>query len=169
VVNELQAEGIRPMVPLRMGVMIEIPSATVIAEALAAECDFFSIGTNDLVQYLLAVDRGNERVASLYEPAHPAVVLTLQRVFQAARARGIPCGVCGELAGDVGWAPLLLGLGADSLSMSTPAIPEVRYVLRRSTQADREALARVALASADPVVTTLALRSFASDRLRSRP
>jgi phosphotransferase system enzyme I (PtsI) len=73
------------------------------------------------------------------------------------------------LAGDVGWAPLLLGLGADSLSMSTPAIPEVRYVLRRSTQADREALARVALASADPVVTTLALRSFASDRLRSRP
>jgi phosphotransferase system enzyme I (PtsI) len=169
VVNELQTEGIRPMVPLRMGVMIEIPSATVIADALAAECDFFSIGTNDLVQYLLAVDRGNERVASLYEPAHPAVVLTLQRVFQAARARGIPCGVCGELAGDVGWAPLLLGLGADSLSMSTPAIPEVRYVLRRSTQADREALARVALASADPVVTTLALRSFASDRLRSRP
>ncbi len=169
VVTELQAEGIRPMIPLRLGVMIEIPSATVIADALAAECDFFSVGTNDLVQYLLAVDRGNERVASLYEPAHPAVVLTLQRVFQAARSRGIPCGVCGELAGDVGWAPLLLGLGADSLSMSTPAIPEVRYVLRRSTQADREALAGVALASVDPVATTLALRSFASDRLRSRP
>ena len=169
VVAELQSEGIRPMIPLRLGVMIEIPSATVIADALAAECDFFSIGTNDLVQYLLAVDRGNERVASLYEPAHPAVVLTLQRVFQAARSRGIPCGVCGELAGDVGWAPLLLGLGADSLSMSTPAIPEVRYVLRRSTQADREALAGVALASVDPVATTLALRSFASDRLRSRP
>jgi phosphotransferase system enzyme I (PtsI) len=169
VVAELQAEGIRPMTPLRLGVMIEIPSATVIADALAVECDFFSIGTNDLVQYLLAVDRGNERVASLYEPAHPAVVLTLQRVFQAARSRGIPCGVCGELAGDVGWAPLLLGLGADSLSMSTPAIPEVRYVLRRTTQADREALAGVALASVDPVATTLALRSFASDRLRSRP
>lgn len=165
---ELAAEGVRPAEPIRLGVMIEIPSACVIADALAAECDFFSVGTNDLVQYLLAVDRGNDRVASLYEPAHPAVILTLRHVFRAARARGIPCGVCGELAGDPAWAPLLLGLGADSLSMSTPALPEVRYVLRRSTRAEREALAAQAVASADPVATTSALRAFAAERLRAR-
>lgn len=165
---ELAAEGIRPCAPIRLGVMIEIPSACVIAESLAAECDFFSVGTNDLVQYLLAVDRGNDRVASLYEPAHPAVLLTLRHVFRAARSRGIPCGVCGELAGDSGWAALLLGLGADSLSMSTPALPEVRYVLRRSTRAEREALAAVAIASEEPAATAAALRSFAADRLRAR-
>jgi len=166
--SELAAEGVRVSAPLRLGVMIEIPSACVIADALAAECDFFSIGTNDLVQYLLAVDRGNDRVAALYEPAHPAVILTLRQVFRAARARGIPCGVCGELAGDSGWAALLLGLGADSLSMSTPALPEVRYVLRRSTRAEREALAALALASVDPQATSAALRAFAADRLRAR-
>lgn len=165
---ELAREGVRPAAPVRLGVMIEIPSACVIADALAAECDFFSVGTNDLVQYLLAVDRGNDRVAPLYDPAHPAVILTLRHVFRAARARGIPCGVCGELAGDSGWAPLLLGLGADSLSMSTPALAEVRYVLRRSTRAEREALAATALASMDPSATTAALRAFAADRLRAR-
>lgn len=165
---ELAAEGIRPHAPIRLGVMIEIPSACVVADSLAAECDFFSVGTNDLVQYLLAVDRGNDRVASLYEPAHPAVIQTLRHVFRAARERGIPCGVCGELAGDAGWAALLLGLGADSLSMSTPALPEVRYVLRRSTRAEREALAAAALASTEPAMTTAALRAFAADRLRAR-
>jgi phosphotransferase system enzyme I (PtsI) len=165
---ELAAEGVRPHAPIRLGVMIEIPSACVVADSLAAECDFFSVGTNDLVQYLLAVDRGNDRVASLYEPAHPAVIQTLRHVFRAARERGIPCGVCGELAGDAGWAALLLGLGADSLSMSTPALPEVRYVLRRSTRAEREALAAAALASTEPAMTTAALRAFAADRLRAR-
>ena len=165
---ELAAEGVRPHAPIRLGVMIEIPSACVVADSLAAECDFFSVGTNDLVQYLLAVDRGNDRVASLYEPAHPAVIQTLRHVFRAARERGIPCGVCGELAGDAGWAALLLGLGADSLSMSTPALPEVRYVLRRSTRAEREALAAAALAATEPAMTTAALRAFAADRLRAR-
>jgi phosphotransferase system enzyme I (PtsI) len=165
---ELAAEGVRPHAPIRLGVMIEIPSACVVADSLAAECDFFSVGTKDLVQYLLAVDRGNDRVASLYEPAHPAVIQTLRHVFRAARERGIPCGVCGELAGDAGWAALLLGLGADSLSMSTPALPEVRYVLRRSTRAEREALAAAALASTEPAMTTAALRAFAADRLRAR-
>lgn len=165
---ELAAEGVRPAAPILLGIMIEIPSACVIAETLAAECDFFSIGTNDLVQYLLAVDRGNDRVASLYEPAHPAVLLTLRHVFRAARAGGIPCGVCGELAGDPAWAPLLLGLGADSLSMSVPALPEVRYVLRRTSVAEREALASAALASSEPAVTAAMLRDFAAARLRER-
>lgn len=165
---QLAARGVAPASPLRVGAMIEIPSASVIADAIAAECDFLSIGTNDLVQYLLAVDRGNERVASLYEPCHPAVLLTLRHVFSSAANRGVPCGVCGELAGDPGWAALLLGLGADSLSMSAPAVPEVRYVLRRSDRPSRESLARAALASTDPAATAALVREFASARLRPR-
>lgn len=164
----LAAEGVHPSAPLRLGAMIEIPSASVVADAIAAECDFLSVGTNDLVQYLLAVDRGNDRVASLYDPCHPAVPLTLRHVFSAAANRGVPCGVCGELAGDPGWAALLLGLGADSLSMSAPAVPEVRYVLRRATRADREALARDVLASADPAASAARIRDFAAARLRPR-
>jgi phosphotransferase system enzyme I (PtsI) len=148
--------------------MIEIPSASVVADAIAAECDFLSIGTNDLVQYLLAVDRGNERVANLYEPCHPAVILTLRHVFASAANRGVPCGVCGELAGDPGWAALLLGLGADSLSMSAPAVPEVRYVLRRSVRESREGLAKAVLGSTDSSESAALLREYAASRLRAR-
>ncbi len=164
----LAASGEAPAALPRVGAMIEIPSASVVADAIAAECDFLSVGTNDLVQYLLAVDRGNDRVASLYDPCHPAVILTLRHVFAAAANRGIPCGVCGELAGDPGWAALLLGLGADSLSMSAPAIPEVRYVLRRTDRQGRESLAGAVLASADPAATAALIRDFAAARLRAR-
>lgn len=164
----LAAQGIRPAVPMRLGAMIEIPSASVVADAIAAECDFLSIGTNDLVQYLLAVDRGNERVANLYEPCHPAVILTLRHVFASAANRGVPCGVCGELAGDPGWAALLLGLGADSLSMSAPAVPEVRYVLRRSARESREGLAKAVLGATDSAESAALLREYAASRLRAR-
>lgn len=164
----LAQEGIRPKEPLRMGAMIEIPSAAVVADALAAECDFLSVGTNDLVQYLLAVDRGNDRVAALYDPCHPAVLTTLRHIFSSAANRGIPCGVCGELAGDSAWAPLLLGLGADSLSMSVPSFPEVRYVLRRTTRADRESLAATVLRESDAKAVAAQLREFAAARLRLR-
>jgi phosphoenolpyruvate-protein kinase (PTS system EI component) len=126
------------------------------------------VGTNDLVQYLLAVDRGNDRVAALYDPCHPAVLATLRHIFSSAANRGIPCGVCGELAGDSGWAPLLLGLGADSLSMSVPSFPEVRYVLRRTTRSDREALTATVLREPDAKVVAAHLREFASARLRMR-
>jgi phosphotransferase system enzyme I (PtsI) len=164
----LAASGEAPAALPRVGAMIEIPSASVVADAIAAECDFLSVGTNDLVQYLLAVDRGNDRVASLYDPCHPAVILTLRHIFAAAGNRGIPCGVCGELAGDPGWAALLLGLGADSLSMSAPAIPEVRYVLRRTDRQGRESLAGAVLASADPASSAALIREFAAARLRAR-
>lgn len=164
----LAKEGIQPKERLRMGAMIEIPSAAVVADALAAECDFLSVGTNDLVQYLLAVDRGNDRVAALYDPCHPAVLATLRHIFSSAANRGIPCGVCGELAGDAGWAPLLLGLGADSLSMSAPSFPEVRYVLRRTSRDDREALTAKVLAASDPKEVATYLREFAAARLRVR-
>jgi phosphotransferase system enzyme I (PtsI) len=166
---ELAAEGVSPAAPVRVGAMIEIPSASVVADALAAECDFLSVGTNDLVQYLLAVDRGNDRVAALYDPCHPAVLLTLRHIFASAANRGVPCGVCGELASDPGWAALLLGLGADSLSMTAAAIPEVRHVLRRTDRASRESLAAACLRDGDPAATAARLREFAAYRLKSRP
>ena len=166
---ELAAEGVVPAAPVRVGAMIEIPSASVVADALAAECDFLSVGTNDLVQYLLAVDRGNDRVASLYDPCHPAVLLTLRHIFASAANRGVPCGVCGELAADPGWAALLLGLGADSLSMTAAAIPEVRHVLRRTGRGSRESLAAACLRDGDPAATAARLREFAAAHLKARP
>ncbi len=166
---ELAAEGVVPAAPVRVGAMIEIPSASVVADALAAECDFLSVGTNDLVQYLLAVDRGNDRVAPLYDPCHPAVLLTLRHIFASAANRGVPCGVCGELAADPGWAALLLGLGADSLSMTAAAIPEVRHVLRRTGRGSRESLAAACLRDGDPAATAARLREFAAAHLKTRP
>lgn len=165
---ELAREGVRPAEPVRLGAMIEIPSAAVVADELAAEADFFSVGTNDLVQYLLAVDRGNQRVASLYDPCHPAVVRTLMAVFAAAQRRGIPAAVCGELGGDPLWAPLLIGLGVHELSMTPAALPEARFVLRHSSSAELRALASAVVASADAGRTRALLQEFASARLKLR-
>ena len=156
------------MAPIKLGAMIEIPSAALVADELALEADFFSIGTNDLVQYLLAVDRGNQRVAHLYEPCHPAVVRTLARIFLAAKQRGIPAAVCGELAGDPVWAPLLLGLGAHELSMSPAALPEVRFMLRHSSLTELQQLAQRALSSTEANLTRLLLQDFAAHKLKLR-
>ena len=110
--------------------MIEIPSAAMCAERLAREVDFFSIGTNDLIQYALAVDRTNERVAHLYQPTHPAVVRLLKMVADAAHAHGIWVGVCGEMAGDLALTPLLLGLGMDELSVGASLVPRVKRAVQ---------------------------------------
>ncbi len=144
--DELRARGVRFDEQLEAGTMIEIPSAATTADLLARQCAFFSIGTNDLIQYLLAIDRVNDRIAHLYEPTHPAVIRTLRHVVQEAHARKIPVGVCGEMGGDPVFAPLLLGLGIDSLSMSSSWLPAVRYVVRAMTMADARALAAEALA-----------------------
>jgi phosphotransferase system enzyme I (PtsI) len=165
---ELAREGVRPVEAIRLGAMIEIPSAALVADSLAAEADFFSVGTNDLVQYLLAVDRGNQRVASLYDPCHPAVVRTLMAIFAAAQKAGIPAAVCGELGGDPVWAPLLIGLGVHELSMSPAALPEVRFVLRHSTAAELRELAAQVVACDDAARTRALLQEFAVAKLKLR-
>ncbi|HSJ49724.1 MAG TPA: phosphoenolpyruvate--protein phosphotransferase [Actinomycetota bacterium] len=138
---------------VEVGVMIEVPSAALAADRLAEDADFFSIGTNDLTQYTFAAERGNERVAALADPLHPAVLSLIRRSAEAAEARGRWTGVCGEIAGDPSAAPLLLGLGVRELSMSAPAIPHVKRVVRETDLAEARVLADAALAagSADEV------------------
>jgi len=135
---------------LAVGAMIEIPSAAIIADLLAPKCDFFSIGTNDLIQYMLAIDRGNDRTANLYEPTHPAVLRTLKRIIDEAHRQRIPVGVCGEMAGDPVFAPLLLGLGVDSLSMTPGLLPTVKYLVRAMKMSEARTLAKEALAMDSP-------------------
>ena len=142
---ELKSRGVPFDEALPIGTMIEIPSAAATADLLATQCSFFSIGTNDLIQYLLAIDRVNDRIAHLYEPTHPAVVRTLRHIVDEAHRQKIPVSVCGEMAGDPVFAPLLLGLGIDCLSMSPTWLPSVRYLIRAMTMADARALAAEAL------------------------
>jgi phosphoenolpyruvate-protein phosphotransferase len=136
--------------PLQIGVMIEVPAAALIADVLAREADFFSLGTNDLLQYTLACDRGNARVNHLCRLAHPAVLRLIDMVVRAAHAAGRPVGVCGEAAGDASSMPLLLGLGVDELSVGAARLPEVRQQLSALNYADVQAVAAEALSKATP-------------------
>jgi phosphotransferase system enzyme I (PtsI) len=129
--------------------MIETPAAALEAVELARHSDFFSIGTNDLVQYTLAVDRTNARLAPLYNPFHPAVVRQLHQVARAGRAAGIEVSVCGEMAANPVGAFLLLGLDITALSVAWPALPEVKHVVRSIRMEDARAAARKALAAAN--------------------
>ncbi len=163
---ELTAKG-TPFDPqLAVGTMIEIPSAAATADLLAKQCDFFSIGTNDLIQYLLAIDRVNDRIAHLYEPTHPAVLRTLKNVVEEAHRQKIAVSVCGEMAGDPVLAPLLLGLGVDSLSMTPPLIPGVRFLIRAMTMKDARALAKEALSLASPKEIYARCLAFYNERAK---
>jgi phosphotransferase system enzyme I (PtsI) len=135
---------------IMVGSMIEIPSAAVTSDLLARKCDFFSVGTNDLIQYMLAIDRVNDRIAHLYEPTHPAILRMLKHVVDQAHQAKIKVGVCGEMAGDPIFAPLLLGLGVDELSMSSTLLPAVKYLVRAMKLSDAKALVEEALAMDDP-------------------
>jgi len=141
VASELEREGLPYQRDLRLGVMIEVPAAAVIADLLAREVDFFSIGTNDLIQYSLAVDRNNEHVANLYQPLHPAMLRMLRHVIDSARLANIDVGLCGEMAGDTRHALLLIGMGLRRLSMSPRRIPEIKTWLRRMSAAELAELA----------------------------
>ena len=142
---ELVAEGVACRPDLPVGVMIEVPAAAIMADALACEVDFFSIGTNDLTQYALAVDRSNESVAGLYNAADPAVVRLIAMVVKAAEAQGIPVSVCGTMGGEPIYALLLLGLGLCSLSMPPHQLPEMKRVVRAIRLDDARVLAAEAL------------------------
>ena len=143
--NELRAEKTAFDENVEIGVMIEIPSAALTADMLAKRVKFFSLGTNDLIQYTLAVDRLNERIAHLYEPTHPAVLRLIKWTTEAAERHGLWCGVCGEMAGDPCMTPLLLGLGARELSMAPPLLPRVKFLIRRLKMDDAMDLAKFAL------------------------
>src|ERR1700726_3428257 len=127
---ELREERVPFKEDIELGIMIEVPSAALVAEALAREVSFFSIGTNDLIQYTIAVDRVNERIAHLYEPTHPAILRLIEMTVAAAHARGIWVGVCGEMAGEITLTPLLLALGVDELSVSAGLVPRVKRAVQ---------------------------------------
>jgi phosphotransferase system enzyme I (PtsI) len=140
--ESLEKEGIDYRRDIQVGVMIEVPSAVVMADVLAEMVDFFSIGTNDLIQYTLGVDRSNERVSYLYRPLDPAIIRLIRHVVQVAREAKIPLLVCGEMAGDPLLALLLVGLGVRALSMNPAAVPAVRRVVRGGRYDEARRLAR---------------------------
>ena len=142
---ELRKEGVPFDEQLEVGAMIEIPSAALAAESLAKRVKFFSVGTNDLIQYSLAVDRLNERIAHLYEPTHPAIIRLIKMTADAGTRHGVWTGVCGEMAGDPVLTPLLLGLGVTELSAAPGTVPQIKYLIRRLKMKEAHELADFAL------------------------
>ncbi|OUM84990.1 phosphoenolpyruvate--protein phosphotransferase, partial [Caldibacillus debilis] len=146
--EKLQAEGVPVSDSIQLGIMVEIPSTAVLADLFAKEVDFFSIGTNDLIQYTMAADRMNERVSYLYQPYHPSILRLVKRVIDAAHNEGKWAGMCGEMAGDEKAIPLLVGLGLDEFSMSATSILKARALIKKLSKADMEQLAEKALNAA---------------------
>ena len=130
-----------------VGVMIEVPSAALTTHLLAPHVNFFSLGTNDLVQYTLAVDRVNERIAYLYEPTHPAILRLIKNTIDVGHEHGIWTGICGEMAGNPLMVPLLIGMGVDEFSISPSLVPLVKDVVRKLRYSQAEDLAEVAMTS----------------------
>jgi phosphotransferase system enzyme I (PtsI) len=143
--GELARENVSFDRKLSVGAMIEVPAAVTLADLLTQEADFFSIGTNDLIQYTLAIDRGNKSVADMYEPLHPAVMRMVRDVVQVGRRAGIRVAMCGEMAGDPLYIPVLLGLGVEEFSMNPTSIPVVKRVIRMTSLLEAREIARQAL------------------------
>jgi len=143
--EELKAKQVPFNENIEIGIMIEIPSAALMAEELAKECDFFSIGTNDLIQYTVAVERGNEKVANLYTHFHPAVIRLIKSAIDGAHKNNILCGMCGEAASDPSFIPLLIGLGLDEFSMNANKILQSRKLVKELNFEDCQKLAEEVL------------------------
>jgi len=148
---------------LPVGIMIEIPAAAMTSDILARKADFFSIGTNDLIQYTMAVDRGNEKVAYLHEPYHPAVLRLVQRTIESGKAAGIPVGMCGEMAADPASAVVLLGLGLEEFSMSSAAVPAIKRAIRSIGIEEARSIAKAAMA----LSSSAEVAAYLSSRIRS--
>lgn len=157
--RELERQGINYDHDMKVGIMIEVPSAVAIADILAEECDFFSLGTNDLIQYSLAIDRVNERVAHMYEPLHPGVLRLIMTAVQAGHTAGVKVNVCGEMAGDPISVPILLGMGLDELSMTSVAIPRIKRLIRMATMEECQEYLNTVLRCK----TTLEVHQFVQD------
>ncbi len=153
---ELKRDGLRHAETITLGIMVEVPSVCYIIDHFCDEVDFFSIGSNDMTQYLYAVDRNNPRVSPLYNPITPSFLRMLQQIVTAAHQRGKWVGICGELGGESRYLPLLLGLGLDELSMSSPRIPAVKSQLR---QLDSEACRELARQATSVLTGVLNIRS----------
>ncbi len=162
--NELLAKGTELGNDIEIGIMIEVPSAVIVAEELAKEVDFFSIGTNDLIQYVLAIDRINERVTYLYEPLHPAVLRLIKQVVDIGHKAGIRVAMCGEMAGEPAYTMILLGLELDELSMNPLAIPRVKKIIRGATLKESKALLKKVMT----LSSTSEIRSFVGAEMRKR-
>jgi len=166
VAAELEVEGVPYEKTIEVGIMVEVPSAALISDVLAQEVDFFSIGTNDLVQYCMAVDRANEQVAKLYQPAHPAVLRLIKNTidvgnrYQDATRRGINVGMCGEMSGDIIYTILLLGLGLKEFSVSSAVIPEIKNMIRSVDMKTARSIADEALKFADAEQTQQYLKEI---------
>ena len=143
--NELKTKGIHFDTRIKIGVMIEVPSAAIMAEEIAAEVDFLSIGSNDLIQYLLAVDRNNAAVAPLYQQFNPAVLRTINSIIQAGHKKNVWVGMCGEMAGDPLATLLLVGMGIDELSVVPMVLPEIKKIIRTIKYKDAKRIAEKAL------------------------
>ncbi len=162
---DLSREGVAFRDDVAVGIMIEVPSAALTSDILAQKADFFSIGTNDLIQYTLAVDRGNEKVAYLYEPFHPGVLRLIRTTIVNAHTRGIPVGMCGEMAGDPLATVVLLGMGLDSFSMGPIGVPLIKRIIRSVRMSDAEALARRVMPLGSGAEIESAVRGWMGERL----
>ncbi len=163
--NELKSEGLNFDNDIKLGIMVEVPSAAVMAKEFATEVDFMSIGTNDLIQYLLAVDRGNEIVSPLYQEFHPAVVKMLNRIISGGKESNAKISMCGEMAADTLAIPLLVGLGLDSLSVSASSIPHIKKIIRSLNYEDTKKLVKECLNFSTEKLIKERLQKYFSENL----
>jgi phosphotransferase system enzyme I (PtsI) len=162
--SQLVAKGQSFAKDIELGMMIEVPSAAFMSDAFAQEVDFFSIGTNDLIQYTLAVDRQNEQIADLFNPLHVSILRLLKQIVENAHRAGIPVAMCGEMAGDPLYLHILLGMGLDEISMNPPALPYARHIIRNSSKKDAKLLTNKVLQMKDSEIIRKEVQTWMADR-----